>query len=46
MLLFRALPGAGVTQVNVSSLSASGLNGETASVRLEGSGLVSVEAAR
>ncbi|MBI3350639.1 MAG: general secretion pathway protein GspD [Burkholderiales bacterium] len=46
VIVFRALPGAGVTQINVSSLSANGLNGETASVRMEGSGLISVEAAR
>jgi general secretion pathway protein D len=48
VISFRALPAASgqVTMVSVSSLSASGLNGESPSVRLEGSGLINVEAAR
>ncbi|MBW8849014.1 MAG: general secretion pathway protein GspD [Burkholderiales bacterium] len=48
VITLRALPaGSGqVTTVSVSSLSASGLNGETPPTRLEGSGLISIEAAR
>ncbi len=48
VVAFRALPPAAgqVLNIGVSSLSASGLNGESASVRLEGSGLLTVEAVR
>jgi len=48
VIVFRALPtGSGqVTAVSLSALSASGPNGEAPSVRLEGSGLVNVEASR
>jgi general secretion pathway protein D len=44
----RALPAASgqVLNVAVGSLTASGLNGESASVRLDGAGLVTVEAAK
>jgi general secretion pathway protein D len=35
-----------VLNIGVSSLSASGLNGESAPVRLEGVGLLTVEAAK
>jgi general secretion pathway protein D len=45
---FRALPaGSGqVTSVSLSSLAATGLNGEAPPVRLEGSGLINVEVSR
>lgn len=48
VVAFRALPPAAgqVLNINVSSLSASGLNGESTSVRLEGSGLLTVEAVK
>jgi len=48
VVVFRVLPPAAgqVINVGVTSLSASGLNGESAPVRLEGSGLVAVEAAK
>ncbi len=48
VVLLRALPAAAgqVVNIGVGALSASGLNGESASVRLEGSGLVTVEAVR
>jgi general secretion pathway protein D len=48
VIAFRALPAANgqITAVQVSALSASGLNGEAPAVRLEGSGMVNVEAAR
>jgi general secretion pathway protein D len=48
VLVLRVLPGAAgqVLNVGVGALSAAGLNGETPPVRLEGSGMVAVEAAR
>lgn len=48
VLVLRALPTANGQGLNIglNGLQASGLNGETASVRLEGSGLLTVEAAR
>lgn len=48
VVVFRALPPAAgqVLNINVSSLSASGLNGETASVRVEGVGLLTVDAVK
>lgn len=48
VVAFRALPPAAgqVLNISVSSLSATGLNGESAPVRLEGSGLLTVEAAK
>jgi len=48
VVAFRALPPAAgqVLNIGVSSLSASGLNGESAPVRLEGSGLLTVEAVK
>ncbi|MDT9000917.1 secretin and TonB N-terminal domain-containing protein [Paucibacter sp. APW11] len=47
-LVLRALPAASgqVLNIGVGALSASGVNGEAPPVRLEGSGLVSVEAAK
>ena len=48
VLVLRALPAASgkVTSVELGSVQATGPNGESAGVRLEGSGLVTVEAAR
>ncbi len=48
VVAFRALPAAAgqVLNINVSSLSASGLNGESASVRVEGAGLLTVDAVK
>jgi len=48
VLVLRALPAATgkSTSVELGSIQATGANGESAGVRLEGSGLVSVEAAR
>ncbi|MDR7272917.1 general secretion pathway protein D [Pelomonas saccharophila] len=48
VVAFRALPPAAgqVLNIGVSALSASGLNGESAPVRLEGSGLLTVEAVK
>ncbi len=45
VVAFRALPPAAgqVLNISVSALSATGLNGESAAVRLEGSGLLTVE---
>ncbi|MCV2419515.1 secretin N-terminal domain-containing protein [Paucibacter sp. DJ2R-2] len=48
VLVLRALPAAigKSTSIDLGSIQATGPNGESAGVRLEGSGLVSVEAAR
>lgn len=48
VVAFRALPPAAgqVLNIGVSSLVANGLNGESAPVRLEGSGLLTVEAVK
>ncbi|MBT9492835.1 MAG: general secretion pathway protein GspD [Paucibacter sp.] len=48
VVVLRALPAASgqVLNIGLNSLSASGLNGESASVRMEGSGLLTVEAPR
>ncbi|MCH8854948.1 MAG: general secretion pathway protein GspD, partial [Proteobacteria bacterium] len=48
VLALRALPAANgeVLNISVTGLSAQGLNGESASVRLDGSGLTTVEAPR
>ena len=48
VLVFRALPAANgqVLNIGLNGLSASGLNGESASVRMEGSGLLTVDAPR
>ncbi len=48
VVVLRALPAANgqVLNIGVGGLSASGLNGETATVRIDGSGLLAVEAAR
>ncbi len=48
VVVLRALPAANgqVLNVGLNSLSASGLNGESASVRMEGSGLLTVDAPR
>jgi len=48
VIALRALPSAAgqVLNIGVSSLSATGLNGESAPVRLEGSGLLTVEAVK
>jgi general secretion pathway protein D len=48
VVVFRALPPAAgqVLNISVSALSATGLNGESAPVRLEGSGLLTVEPAK
>ena len=48
VVLLRALPAANgqVLNIGVGGLSASGLNGESAPVHLDGSGLLAVEAAR
>ena len=48
VVLLRALPAANgqVLNIGISGLTASGLNGETAAVRLEGTGLLTVDAPR
>ena len=48
VVVLRALPTANgqVLNINVSGLTASGLNGETASVRIDGSGLLTVDLPR
>jgi general secretion pathway protein D len=48
VVVLRALPAANgqVLNIGLNSLSASGLNGESASVRMEGSGLLTVDAPR
>jgi general secretion pathway protein D len=48
VVVLRALPAAAgqVLNIGLSGLSASGLNGESAPVRVDGSGLLTVEAAR
>ena len=48
VVVLRALPTAAGQALNigVSSLSASGLNGESAAVRIDGSGLVTVDAVK
>ena len=48
VIALRALPAANgqVLNISVSGLSAGGLNGETAAVRLDGSGLLTVDAPR
>ncbi|MFG6468104.1 secretin and TonB N-terminal domain-containing protein [Roseateles sp. BYS87W] len=48
VVVLRALPAAAGQVLNISlgALQASGLNGETASVRVDGSGLLTVDAAR
>ena len=48
VVVLRALPTAAgqVLNIGLSGLSASGLNGESASVRVDGTGLLTVEAAR
>lgn len=48
VIALRALPSAAgqVLNISVSSLSATGLNGESAPVRLEGSGLLTIEAVK
>ncbi|MCV2370559.1 secretin N-terminal domain-containing protein [Roseateles oligotrophus] len=48
VVVLRALPAANgqVLNIGLSGLSASGLNGESASVRMEGSGLLTVDAPR
>ncbi len=48
VVVLRAMPAANgqVLNIGVGGLSASGLNGETATVRIDGSGLLAVEAAR
>ena len=48
VVALRALPAANgqVLNISVVGLSASGLNGESASVRLDGSGLLTVEPAK
>lgn len=48
VVAFRTLPPAAgqVLNISLSSLSAAGLNGESAPVRVEGSGLLAVEAAK
>ena len=48
VVVFRALPPAAgqVLNIGVSGLSASGLNGESAPVRLDGTGLLTVEPAK
>ena len=48
VIALRALPSAAgqVLNISFSGLSASGLNGESAAVRLEGSGLLTVDASR
>jgi general secretion pathway protein D len=48
VVVLRALPAANgqVLNISISGLTASGLNGETASVRLDGTGLLTVDAPR
>ena len=48
VVLLRALPTAAgqVLNINLSSLSATGLNGESAAVRVDGTGLLTVEAVK
>ncbi|CAN5146492.1 hypothetical protein BH11PSE10_BH11PSE10_07450 [soil metagenome] len=48
VVVLRALPAANgqVLNISVSGLAASGLNGETAAVRLDGTGLLTVDAPR
>lgn len=48
VVAFRALPPAAgqVLNINLSSLSAAGINGETAAVRVDGTGLLTVEAVK
>ena len=48
VVVLRALPAANgqVLNISVSGLTASGLNGETATVRLDGTGLLTVDAPR
>ena len=48
VVVLRALPAAAgqVLNIGISGLSASGLNGESAPVRLDGTGLLTVDAAR